>query len=1202
MKLYGILSPDRKTTVRAVLGLISLLLLSPSLANGVTLIDRFPRSRNPTVYAGTPQTFRIRVEGENRSENIESITFTAPGSTSGFEPTKINCGGKWPFSKDTCEAEVEYTWALRNVRRVDTSIEIVSVTVKTSEDERTWEWGVYLKEPPPDDSRDDRPPPISESTSLIINKIPMEKDISVRLRTPQKFWIEARAEQGDKIKSISFFTHNTDTNPLTELGAQAQDKKEKTFKWPRRTKDFEVNFAWVEGKNGETSHTEVVVATVRTTKGKWQQYIWKVHVGSLPHVPSSTLIIDKSPKDEDVHVPLRTSQRFWIRAKAEQGDTIESIRFFTYASNRTLDIVDHAYDEVFWSDLLNRSVLKKKCDWFRARRERECEVSIVGDSNAPDTDLVIAIVRTQKGKAQQHVWTRHIGIQQDTGPQKRPGPYRPEVLSPKIYVNASQSLNLENFFYHPDGHSLQYSKHLSKKGIVKVKWNGAQTEMTLEGVEPGTVEVTAIAQVAGSNLTAKQAFTVTVTNRAPKLKFPISDIRKSEGLVPGGPAKRISLSHYFTDPDGDTLKYHKPISNKTDVVSVEIKGSNLWITPVGGGKAKVTVTATDDHVDKLTATDSFYVTINVPPTDLSYDTLSDLQNLVINKYVWVQVNATDPDSKKKLTYAVESTKGGVVEAEFRTHTEASEYSRNMRIKPINIGTDTLKVTVSDDVSSSILDIPVKVPDTDTNRAESKSDLAILEFTASKDTLDPDETFTLDVSVENKGSVATSKSKTLSYYLWSNPPTTADWQDAAFKTSSVKKLNAGEVYDAKSIDIKAPTRAGTYYYGAYVFPDKKESNWDNNRSNVIEITVTGQNSQNRPPSVIIENPKNLTFEITGNPYAIYVSELFRDPDSDPLRYTVWSSDPSVATASIGVINEHGDGFTITPHGNDLIITPLRAGTTTITMIATDRQQQTATLIINLTVTGGVTQDDYWIDAGGSFQNFHVVYHNLPETADLGRKVKAVSGMRLADWNDIVAYYNGGGSMADFMNNLGIQGGQNYHVTWNGAEIWNGGLADGRKRRYFFARHDHNKPGHFLAHADIDNHLLTLGSWYSTGGLALCYGTPNWNWSAAPLRIRIPVTPTSTAVLPNYPNPFNPETWIPYQLATPAEVTLAIYNVQGTLVRQLALGHQPAGFYHSRSRAAYWDGKNAFGERVASGVYFYQFQAGNVSSLRKMLILK
>ena len=98
------------------------------------------------------------------------------------------------------------------------------------------------------------------------------------------------------------------------------------------------------------------------------------------------------------------------------------------------------------------------------------------------------------------------------------------------------------------------------------------------------------------------------------------------------------------------------------------------------------------------------------------------------------------------------------------------------------------------------------------------------------------------------------------------------------------------------------------------------------------------------------------------------------------------------------------------------------------------------------------------------------------------------------------------------------------------------------------------------------------------------------------------PDKTQLLPNYPNPFNPETWIPYHLANPSDVTITIYEARGTVVRQLDLGHQQEGYYTSRSRAVYWDGTNHVGERVASGIYFYQLQADNVSTLRKMVILK
>ena len=98
------------------------------------------------------------------------------------------------------------------------------------------------------------------------------------------------------------------------------------------------------------------------------------------------------------------------------------------------------------------------------------------------------------------------------------------------------------------------------------------------------------------------------------------------------------------------------------------------------------------------------------------------------------------------------------------------------------------------------------------------------------------------------------------------------------------------------------------------------------------------------------------------------------------------------------------------------------------------------------------------------------------------------------------------------------------------------------------------------------------------------------------------PKETALLANYPNPFNPETWIPYQLAQAGDVQIHIHAINGTLVRTLDLGHRRAGMYQQRTRAAYWDGRNQFGEPVASGVYFYTLTAGDFTATRKMLIRK
>ena len=129
---------------------------------------------------------------------------------------------------------------------------------------------------------------------------------------------------------------------------------------------------------------------------------------------------------------------------------------------------------------------------------------------------------------------------------------------------------------------------------------------------------------------------------------------------------------------------------------------------------------------------------------------------------------------------------------------------------------------------------------------------------------------------------------------------------------------------------------------------------------------------------------------------------------------------------------------------------------------------------------------------SFGKFHVIAHDLTESQDHGAECKSQlgSGSRLADWNDIVDYHDGGGSLAAFADGLkmSVEGGtalpgdiaSGYRISRDGNAIYSG------NRHYFVARHNHNRPGYFLAHAHLDNHYLSLGSWYGTGGYALCYG--------------------------------------------------------------------------------------------------------------------
>ena len=131
------------------------------------------------------------------------------------------------------------------------------------------------------------------------------------------------------------------------------------------------------------------------------------------------------------------------------------------------------------------------------------------------------------------------------------------------------------------------------------------------------------------------------------------------------------------------------------------------------------------------------------------------------------------------------------------------------------------------------------------------------------------------------------------------------------------------------------------------------------------------------------------------------------------------------------------------------------------------------------------------------------------------------------------------------------------------------------------------GQFIASADSADNVYI---WSRSGA-----GAP----TATP-QVETPIT--ETTLFSNYPNPFNPETWIPYQLAKPAEVTVSIHSADGKLVRTLTLGQLPAGVYQDKDRAVYWDGKNEQGESVASGVYFYTLKAGDFSATKKMLIRK
>ena len=151
---------------------------------------------------------------------------------------------------------------------------------------------------------------------------------------------------------------------------------------------------------------------------------------------------------------------------------------------------------------------------------------------------------------------------------------------------------------------------------------------------------------------------------------------------------------------------------------------------------------------------------------------------------------------------------------------------------------------------------------------------------------------------------------------------------------------------------------------------------------------------------------------------------------------------------------------------------------------------------------------------------------------------------------------------------------------------------------------------VAAAPVSTHGLTLSTTHKQQiGLAIQQLSSNSARSAAEeLTLNLLQTilprplPSKNQLLANYPNPFNPETWIPFQLAEDSEISITIYDLRGQPIRRLPLGQLMAGRYEGRDRAAYWDGRTEDGELVASGTYFYRLNEGKYHQTRKMAILK
>ena len=850
-------------------------------------------------------------------------------------------------------------------------------------------------------------------------------------------------------------------------------------------------------------------------------------------------------------------------------------------------------------------------------------------------------------------------------------------------AGSSMVMDVSRNFRDPDNDGLTYTVRSDSVRVVMVNVSGSQVTLTPQGVGVATVTVIASDGV----LTAAQRFSVSVT-AAPIVNRPPVNVRRipDQTLAANGATVHLNLSTYFSDADGDTLKYIIT-SDNTNVGFLQVVGASVSIFPLSTvGRANVRVTASDGD---LTATQDFTVIvqrtqpINRPPAAIG--TIAP-QTMTVNGTAGrgnIAKYFRDPDGNN-LTYTARSDNTNVV--------RTSMSKADLTLTPVRAGSATVTVTASDGSLTATQSISVTVASVLPVADPTAFDLAIQSVTVSKDILVPGESFTLSITIHNNGP-GTSGVASLSYYYSFIQGRTPEDQIHREGTVKVASLASG-ANTTKSFRLNAPSTPKTYYYGAWLSGITDDTNLYNDVATEVGVNVQspkqGQNQNpvvdSAIPDLVIESIRVSDDTLTPNEsfkfYATVRNQGAGEASRTTLRYyrssdaTISTSDTRVDTDSVisldpnesdeewdnlraprdpgtyyygvcvdsvrgesNTTNNCSRGIRIRVEASspDLVTESVRVSDATVevgerfTLYATVRNQgngeaRRTTLRYYRSSDSNISARDTEEDTDSvssldadetSEERVTITAPNRSGTYYYGVCVDDVRdesnttnncsrGIRVTVADAIIVRPRGlsRGDSIVVQNSKG--GGLNGLIVRSGA---------GTGFKHIISVFD-GATGTITDGPESANGYTWWKVRWDRSDQVFCDVNPCVGWAieffrgtrviaeddalAAPaLHV---VIPTETILLSNYPNPFNPETWIPYQLSASADVSVSIYSVNGHLVRRLDLGHQSAGVYQSRSRAAYWDGRNAFGEHVASGLYFYTLTAGEFTATRKMLIRK
>ena len=744
---------------------------------------------------------------------------------------------------------------------------------------------------------------------------------------------------------------------------------------------------------------------------------------------------------------------------------------------------------------------------------------------------------------------------------------------------SAETVDLDSYFSDPDGNPLTYSA--TSSNVSRATVSVSEATLTITGVATGWTTITVNA-TDPSNAGATQSFSVSVVaNRSPISVGPIPN----QTVRVGETAGTVDLSSYFSDPDGNPLTYSATSSN-TSKATVSVSEATLTITAVAAGSATIRVTATDPS--NASRSRSFYATVLASNTVNRVGTISN-QTVFLGGTGTATVDVSSYFSgpvDDTLTYSATSSSSS------RATVSMSEAT--LTITGVAAGSSTIRVTATSSANTSATQsfsvtvysnrapsIVATIPAMQIINSGSDSVYLVNYFSdADGNTL----TYTASSSNATLVEVSIGGVDNSTLTIWANGLATATVTVTATDTSSATATQSFSVQVVSSFAADALPGLSSdelSQLGALVTNDTLIFNELHNGSDDSNDWLELRNMS--AANLSLDGWELSLLMSNGNVVVVFPTSTVV-PAGDVLLLV---NTPPIGTGDTDGSSVVVDTFALPqkefalilqgPSGiGDLIVNYSQAETAlsseTAPVLTVDTVWQR-----NQPIVSG-----YLAEAWSSSTQGTPGYRHPTEMADLNND----GSVDVLDLVLVASQFGMNATPAADLNVDGIVNIQDLVLVAN--------LVDGIAAA----------PSAQQSTATVVNNWLQLAR-QNTSGVSATSIPEGFSYARGIFtleQLARALVPESTALLANYPNPFNPETWIPYQLSKASDVTVRIYATDGSVVRTLALGHQDAGMYHNRSQAAYWDGRNAFGETVASGVYFYTLTAGEFSATRKMLILK